>query len=617
MSWGYLKHKPILIIIISAVILILTASLLFEGKYANSAYPGVKIGDIKLGGLSQTEIEKILNDKADDLNQKGITFKYNDKEINVNPTVSSLSADWAYQILYLDTKKTAEAAYNFGRQGIFFQKIGQRIRGLIRSKEISLIYDLDREKLKEIIKENFAEIESPAENATLVYIEDDKNDNPQINFDVLPESLGRVINLDQALTDLDANLKRIENKTVVLKTMTDYPTIYKDDCLNIDAKAQAIIAIAPATISYEDLKWTVSRNELAGWLALTKNGQEISIDIAETKLKQFITDNIAPKINRDPIKADFKIENGKVSNFQLSQNGLQLNEDGTVVKIKEEIIKNKNNNITLLVETLLTTGEESTLENLGIKEIIGTGHSNFVGSSKSRIHNIANGAATLNGVLIKPGEEFSLIKTLGTIDATNGYLQELVIKGDKTIPEYGGGLCQIGTTLFRTAIATGLPITERRNHSYRVSYYEPAGTDATIYDPKPDVRFINDTNKYIMIQTRMDGNDIYFDFWGESDNRQVSISDPVIYNIVNPAPTRLVETTELKPGEKKCTERSHKGADAYFDYKVIYSDNTADKPHLIDERFSSHYVPWQEVCLIGVEASSTPDIIASSTTNIE
>ena len=70
------------------------------------------------------------------------------------------------------------------------------------------------------------------------------------------------------------------------------------------------------------------------------------------------------------------------------------------------------------------------------------------------------------------------------------------------MPEYGGGLCQIGTTVFRAAVNSGLPITERRPHAYRVVYYEPAGFDATIYDPRPDLRFINDTENYILIQTK-------------------------------------------------------------------------------------------------------------------
>ena len=267
--------------------------------------------------------------------------------------------------------------------------------------------------------------------------------------------------------------------------------------------------------------------------------------------------------------------------------------------------------------SLVTKVEEiekiSQANDLGIFELIGTGHSNFAGSPANRRHNIRTGASKLHGLVIKPGEEFSLVGALGAVDGSTGYLQELVIKDNKTIPEYGGGLCQIATTMFRAALSTGLPITERRNHSYRVSYYEPAGTDATIYTPRPDLKFKNDTGNNILIQARFEGaNDIYFDMWGKSDGRTATTTYPVIYNIVKPGPTQIIETTDLKPGEKKCTEKAHSGADAYFDYTVVYNQGKENE-NKVETRFSSKYVPWREVCLVGVE----PKTASSSATSTE
>ena len=201
-----------------------------------------------------------------------------------------------------------------------------------------------------------------------------------------------------------------------------------------------------------------------------------------------------------------------------------------------------------------------------------------------------------------------MVKILGQIDASTGYVPELVIKNNQTIPEYGGGLCQVGTTIFRSALKSGLPITARQNHSYRVSFYEPAGTDAAVYDPWPDVRFLNDTGNYILIQSRIEKNNIYFDFWGKRDGRIASSTAPIIYNITKPEPAKIIETTTLKPGEKKCTERAHNGADAYFDYKVTYPAG-----NVLTKRFKSHYVPWQEVCLVGVTATSTSETTNSTT----
>ncbi|KKQ60438.1 MAG: VanW family protein [Parcubacteria group bacterium GW2011_GWE2_38_18] len=345
------------------------------------------------------------------------------------------------------------------------------------------------------------------------------------------------------------------------------------------------------------------------WLALVPNpnssgkDDKVMIALNNNNVEKYLKDKVASTTDQKLVDAKFQISaGGRVTQFQAGKEGRELDIAANLSKIEDEFIKNKKQEIELIINKLSPESNVNDVNTLGIKEIIGTGQSTFTGSPRNRVKNISIGAAALNGIIVKPGENFSLLKTLGKIDASNGYLQELVIKEGKTIPEYGGGLCQIGTTIFRAAVNSGLPIVERRNHSYRVSYYEPAGTDATIYDPAPDFKFKNDTGNNILIQTRIEGTKLYFDIWGTKDERIAEQTKPTIYNIVKPKPTKLIETTDLPAGKKKCTESAHNGADAFFDYKVTYADGTIKK-----ERFSSHYVPWQEVCLIGVDKISTPE----------
>jgi len=287
-----------------------------------------------------------------------------------------------------------------------------------------------------------------------------------------------------------------------------------------------------------------------------------------------------------------------VAEFVASQEGRTIDIKFSTENIEKLLTDSADLKSELTISVVKPKTSNQDVNDLGIVEVIGIGESDFKGSPVNRVHNIGVGAKWLNGMLIAPGEEFSLVKALGEIDGEHGYRQELVIKGDKTIPEYGGGLCQIGTTVFRAALASGLPITERRNHSYRVVYYEPAGMDATIYNPWPDLKFINDTGKYVLMQTRIEGTKLYFDFWGTKDGRVAMTTQPVIYNIVAPPAKKVIKTTDLAPGTTKCTERAHNGADAKFDYRVQYP-NQAEPKEVI---FYSHYVPWQEVCLLGVTA---------------
>jgi len=93
-----------------------------------------------------------------------------------------------------------------------------------------------------------------------------------------------------------------------------------------------------------------------------------------------------------------------------------------------------------------------------------------------------------------------------------GWPDLTLIKGKDLIKEYGGGLCQVSTTMFRAAMYSGLEITERFPHSLPVSYYNPQGFDAAIYGPHPDFRFINDTNSNVLVQTRIKGTKLFFEF---------------------------------------------------------------------------------------------------------
>jgi vancomycin resistance protein YoaR len=167
---------------------------------------------------------------------------------------------------------------------------------------------------------------------------------------------------------------------------------------------------------------------------------------------------------------------------------------------------------------------------LGINELISVGESNFAGSTSNRIVNIRVGSLKYNGVIVKPGEEFSFNKNLGDVDAAHGFLPELVIKPQGVIPEFGGGLCQVSTTVFRAAMNAGFPITQRRNHSFAVQYYAPQGTDATIYPGASDLKFINNSSTPMMIRTRIDGSKLYFEFYGTKDDRTVTFEGPTQYD---------------------------------------------------------------------------------------
>ena len=340
---------------------------------------------------------------------------------------------------------------------------------------------------------------------------------------------------------------------------------------------------------------------------------EIKIGLDQEKFFKWFESNIGTRLNIEAKNATIEIKNGKVTNLSAHKNGQAVDVDQVFQEFNTKLANGEIEGFKfdLIVKEVVPEVKTETVNNLGIKEILGYGESSFAGSPTNRRKNIKNGADILHGLLIKPDEEFSLINALLPIDAENGYFQELVIKGNKTVPEYGGGLCQIGTTMFRAAMGSGLPIVERRNHSYSVSYYLEnglPGTDATIYDPKPDFIFKNDTGNYILIQSVISGDHLKFEFWGTKDGRTAERTKPRTWGWISPAPTKIIETTDLPVGQKKCTESSHQGVTASFNYVVIYP---GQEP--ATTTFTSVYRPWQAVCLLGVETISGNENKSTST----
>lgn len=257
--------------------------------------------------------------------------------------------------------------------------------------------------------------------------------------------------------------------------------------------------------------------------------QKISEVFLNQDLLNKFLDDLAWQTDKDPQNATLQAADGKVSVFSLSSDGIKLDKEKSL-RIILNYLKNEggDGSIELAYDYIKPEISTDSIDNLGIKSLIGEGSSNFAGSPKNRIHNIYTGAQKFNGVLIKPGENFSFIKTLGPVDESTRYLPELVIKTDKTVPEFGGGMCQISTTAFRAAIYSGLKITARTPHAYPVRYYNPQGMDATVYIPSPDLRFINNTPGHILIQTKIEGTRLIFDFFGADDGREINIIGPKI-----------------------------------------------------------------------------------------
>lgn len=589
------KHKYWslkIILILAAVICFLLVAIFVANatinyKYANVYLPGTKLGSIDIGNLSYEQAKKKIQGELDAFSRRGFVYTGQDKKATIYPIVSTGAADSSFPLVMWQPEKSLENIFRF-QKNERPSNLLNKIKVMLGGKTWVIDYTWDQERHLSILQENFTGLLTAKKEASFQLGSDN-------NLQISPETIGRTFTYEEAMKETEEQIKKLKTADISLTVVEDKPLVSSAVIEKFRNQILATVSQGDLSSSYDDEAITINNADWRQWLQVKYNKNKAYLGFDVEKIKKYFDDKgLSEDIEVLVQDAKFKLANGKVSEFMESREGKMIDWLKTTTEL-EKIISDNKKEFKIVVEIVQPKVMNSEVNDLGIGALLGTGESDFKGSPPNRVHNIGVGAQTLNGLLINPGEEFSLITALGDIDGENGYKQELVIKGNKTIPEYGGGLCQIGTTVFRAALGTGLPIKERRNHSYRVSYYEPAGMDATIYDPKPDLRFLNDTGNYILIQTRIEDTKIYFDFWGTSDGRVATTTKPLVYNLVSPPARREVKTTDLKPGQRRCTESAHTGADTKFDYSVLYPGQSEP----IKETFYSHYIPWQEVCLVG------------------
>jgi len=315
--------------------------------------------------------------------------------------------------------------------------------------------------------------------------------------------------------------------------------------------------------------------------------------------------DLSARIDVPPQDALFTYEKGRVTAFRVSKNGRAVNLPEAIRRFETAVSALPKAPVYHLVITVpvdiqspqITTGN---INDFGIIEHLATGYSEFHDSIPGRIHNVALAASRINGVLISPGSTFSFNETLGDISAATGYQSAYIIKNGRTVLGDGGGVCQVSTTIFRTALNAGLPIVERHAHAYRVHYYEEAGfkagLDASVFSPSVDLKFTNTTPAHILIQATTDTTNktLAIDFYGTSDGRVSEISNHFVSGQTPPPPPAYQEDPTLAPGQIKQVDWAAWGAKASFAYKV-----TKGNEILQDTVFHSNYRPWQAVYLKG------------------
>ena len=357
--------------------------------------------------------------------------------------------------------------------------------------------------------------------------------------------------------NLSSRLALRKNFTPALALIAPEQT-WRHEKTELESWVRAPAARSPHAVSSLANYFYTQTDTAHPWAAYSQKTQVKGLTFGEQALGQKLL-AVALALNRAPQDAELVIAGNRATKFTPHKNGQVLDLRQSRRQTLTALVSAQKN-VSLPLSTFAPKVKLGELNHLGILEPLAAGQSDFTGSSNSRINNIRVGAKQFQGLIIKAGEEFSFNQYLGSVDGAHGFLPELVIKPEGTVPEFGGGLCQVSTTAFRAAFFGGLPITARKNHSYAVKYYEwiaddrprAVGLDATIYPGAQDMKFINDTPGAILIWTWVEGRRLHFDFYGTPDGREVTVDGPHPYDRrTSGAVKSTVSRTVIKNGEKQ------------------------------------------------------------------
>ncbi|SMF67921.1 Vancomycin resistance protein YoaR, contains peptidoglycan-binding and VanW domains [Paenibacillus uliginis N3/975] len=178
-------------------------------------------------------------------------------------------------------------------------------------------------------------------------------------------------------------------------------------------------------------------------------------------------------------------------------------------------------------------------------------------SGPGRVHNITAAAKAVNGMILKPGDEFNYAEVVERARQKFGFKQAPVIVSGKLVPGIGGGICQVSSTVYNAVLLTGLEVTERRSHSLPVNYL-PKGQDATFAEGYINFRFRNNTGKHLLIHAEVTGRTLTLKFFGTFPKDTVySLESKIVQGI--PAPLKYVRDGSLSPGKHRVLQNGKPG----------------------------------------------------------
>ncbi|HDP70261.1 MAG TPA: hypothetical protein ENN38_05595 [Actinobacteria bacterium] len=585
-----LDRKALVISILGMVILVTSPVLADEVIHYGRIHHGVEINNIPIGHLTPSEAEKKVSETLNSVLDKPVIIQYEDKK-------------WELMPFEIETKinasKSIERAYEVGRRGSFGYRLKIRFLSWFHSVDSPLIFYTNSKLLNKFIDDVAAEVDIDSQDASL------KIDG--IDVEVIKNQVGMKVKKTDLFSKIRDAVISFKNRTFDLP-MTILPATITEEGIKKAQKDVVSMLKSSLFLKYSDLLWEIEPEKIGELVAFSKVEKSI-----EGKTKFFLEATLDKKKTEAYIKeltkdigneaqdAKFEVSGAKVKIIP-SIDGSEI-DTAAAFRETEKVIKNNfPREVILKTRTVapdLTTEEAQAM---GIKERVSVFTTRYSPSNIPRVNNIHLLAKALEGVMVAPGEVFSFNEAVGPRTAKKGYMEAPTIVNGELVSTVGGGVCQVGTTIFNTAFFGGYPIVKRSNHSFYISKY-PTGRDATVSYGGADFKFRNDTSAHILIKTYYTSSSVSVSFYSTDFGVKVSYKTSQFTN-AKPYSIEYVDDPTLLVGEQVVEEQGINGFDV-----TVYRTITRNGEIIKKDKFFSHYKPKKSVVRVGTKKEELEETV--------
>ncbi len=567
------------LVVLALVVAVLAAfvGIVFAGSTARVA-EGVTIAGVDVAGLTASEAEAELERRAAAVARVPVVFTAGEKRIPLKAAALGVEADWSAAV---------ETALNEGA-GFAPVRGYKRLQSRFLGTEIAPPVQVYEAALDYKLGQVAGTVDRKHVEAKLV--------RKGLAVAVVPGRAGRTLDREAAAGAIVRALAQLERGTpVALPVSIDPIDVTAAELATAAGEARMALS-APVRLVYGETRWKLPRWRLAELIALP-GGSSTQLSIAGPKADAWFA-RLRKRVERPPVDASFATSSGAIS-IVPSKPGLEVSVAATSAALLAAALSPSNRSAQLAVVTSRPELTTADAKGLGIERRLGS-YTTLNAGTYNRITNLRRAIELLGGALVAPGGTFSFNDRVGPRTLERGFLPAPVIIRDEYEEDVGGGVSQVATTVFNAAWESGVKIVERNPHSLYISRYQ-LGRDATVNFPDLDLKFVNDTPKWILVAASWDAGSITVALYGGGPERRVESGEGTM-TVTGPARVRRTSDPTLELGTE-LVEEEGSDARATSVTRTVYGE-AGEVLH--DETWNTSYRGEYRIIRVGTKPKPKP-----------